>query len=79
MNTGKTLFAQLMDFLPWSTFARLVTRYDGDRRAQSPDVRRHRPRRRDLHLAPRHLGSNGRGPAFRTVIQQLVRCLSAGR
>ena len=20
MNTGKTLFAQIMDFLPWSTF-----------------------------------------------------------
>ena len=31
MNTGKTLFAQLMDFLPWSTFARFVARYDGDR------------------------------------------------
>jgi hypothetical protein len=31
MNTGKTLFAQLMDFLPWSTFARLVARYNGDR------------------------------------------------
>jgi hypothetical protein len=31
MNTGKTLFAQLMDFLPWSTFARIVSRYGGDR------------------------------------------------
>jgi len=31
MNTGKTLFAQLMDFLPWTTFARIVERYDGDR------------------------------------------------
>ena len=31
MNTGKTLFAQLMDFLPWSTFARLVACYNGDR------------------------------------------------
>jgi hypothetical protein len=31
MNTGKTLFAQLMDFLPWSTFGRIVARYDGDR------------------------------------------------
>ena len=30
MYTGKTLFAQLMDFLPWSTFVRLVDRYDGD-------------------------------------------------
>ena len=31
MNMGKTLFAQLMDFLPWSTFSRIVARYDGDR------------------------------------------------
>src|SRR3954466_8135793 len=31
MNTGKTLFAQLMDFLPWSTFTRIVSRYGGDR------------------------------------------------
>jgi len=31
MNTGKSLFAQLMDFLPWTTFARYVTRYGGDR------------------------------------------------
>jgi uncharacterized protein DUF4372/DDE family transposase len=31
MNTGKTLFAQLMDFLPWTTFARYVLRYGGDR------------------------------------------------
>ena len=31
MYAGKTLFAQLMDFLPWSTFARLVERYRGDR------------------------------------------------
>ena len=30
MNTGKTLFAQLMDFLPWRTFTRIVARYDGD-------------------------------------------------
>ena len=30
MNIGKTLFAQLMDFLPWSTFARIVARYGGD-------------------------------------------------
>ena len=31
MNSGKTLFAQLMDFLPWSTFSRIVARYRGDR------------------------------------------------
>ena len=31
MNTGKTVFAQLMDFLPWSTFDRIVGRYGGNR------------------------------------------------
>jgi hypothetical protein len=35
MNTGKTLFAQLMDFLPWTTFARLVDQHGGDRYAKS--------------------------------------------
>jgi Domain of unknown function (DUF4372) len=29
MNTGKTLFAQLMDFLPWTTFTRIVERHGG--------------------------------------------------
>ena len=35
MNTGKTLFAQLMDFLPWKTFHRIVTRYDGNYRVRT--------------------------------------------
>lgn len=35
MNTGKTLFAQLMDFLPWSTFTRIVERHRGDRYVKS--------------------------------------------
>jgi Domain of unknown function (DUF4372) len=35
VNSGKTLFAQLMDFLPWSTFARIVVRYDGDARVRT--------------------------------------------
>ena len=35
MNVGKTLFAQLMDFLPWSTFARIVARYGGDARVRT--------------------------------------------
>lgn len=30
MNAGKTLFAQLMEFVPWSSFARIVERYGGD-------------------------------------------------
>jgi hypothetical protein len=35
MTAGETLFAQLMDFVPWSTFARIVERYDGDRRVRT--------------------------------------------
>ena len=31
MLAGKTLFAQLMGCLPWTTFSRIVSRYDGDR------------------------------------------------
>ncbi len=30
MNAGKTLFAQLMEFVPWTSFARIVQRYGGD-------------------------------------------------
>ena len=35
MYTGKTLFAQLMDFLPWTTFTRIVTRYGGNHRVRT--------------------------------------------
>jgi hypothetical protein len=35
MYTGKTLFAQIMDFLPWSTFHRIVNRYGGDYRIRT--------------------------------------------
>ena len=30
MNVGKTLFAQLLDCLPWKTFSRIVARHHGD-------------------------------------------------
>jgi hypothetical protein len=30
VNAGKLLFAQLMDFLPWTSVFRSVTRYDGE-------------------------------------------------
>jgi len=36
MNTGKTVFAQLMDFLPWSTFDWIVARYNGNRAVRTP-------------------------------------------
>ena len=35
MYLGKTLFAQIMDFLPWKTFHRIVDRYGGDHRTRS--------------------------------------------
>jgi len=35
MNIGKTLFAQVMDFLPWSAFTGIVMRYGGDRRVRT--------------------------------------------
>ena len=33
MNTGKTLFAQLMEFVPWTSFSRIVAQYAGDSRS----------------------------------------------
>jgi hypothetical protein len=30
MNVGKTLFAQVMEFVPWKTFGRIIDRYQGD-------------------------------------------------
>jgi len=30
MNTGKTLFAQVMEYVPWKTFSRIIERHNGD-------------------------------------------------
>ena len=30
MNSGKTMFAQIMEFVPWTSFTRLVARHGGD-------------------------------------------------
>jgi hypothetical protein len=35
MNLGKTLFAQVMDFLPWKTFHRITARYEADHRVRT--------------------------------------------
>lgn len=35
MYVGKTLFAQIMDFLPWKTFHRIVEHYGGDHRVRT--------------------------------------------
>ena len=35
MYAGKTLFAQVMDFVPWTSFRRIVARYGGDHRVRA--------------------------------------------
>ena len=30
MNVGQTLFAQVMEFVPWKTFGRIIERHQGD-------------------------------------------------
>src|SRR6476661_7784645 len=35
MHVGRTLFAQVMDFLPWTTFQRIVAGYQGDHRVRT--------------------------------------------
>ncbi|WP_232431329.1 DUF4372 domain-containing protein, partial [Cupriavidus sp. UYPR2.512] len=30
MNVGKTLFAQVMEFVPWKTFGRIIEKHRGD-------------------------------------------------
>ena len=44
MNAGKTLFAQLMEFVPWKTFGRIIERHKGDAgvRMDIPPMRSHR-------------------------------------
>ena len=29
MNVGKTLFAQVMEYVPWKTFGRIIDRHGG--------------------------------------------------
>ena len=35
MNVGRTLFSRVMDFVPWTSFDRIVARYGGDVRVRS--------------------------------------------
>ena len=41
MNIGKTLFAQVMEFIPWSSFSRIVMRYQGDTGVRSLSAAEH--------------------------------------
>ena len=43
VNLGRTLFSQVMDFVPWTSVDRIVARYGGDVRVRSLEamIRRH--------------------------------------
>ena len=41
MNLDKTLFAQLMEFVPWTSFARIVSKYSGDARVSALPATEH--------------------------------------
>lgn len=64
MNVGQTLFAQAMDFLPWTTFHRIVTRYGGDRRV------------RTLHCAEQFRIMAFAQMTFRESLRDIEACLS---
>jgi hypothetical protein len=65
MNIGQTLFAQLMDFLPWSTFSRIVARYDGDRAV------------RTLSCAAQYRAMAFAQLTYRESLRDIEACLSA--
>lgn len=65
MNAGKTLFAQVMDFLPWSSFTRIVARYDGDRRV------------RTLTCAEQYRAMAFAQLSYRESLRDIETCLSA--
>ena len=65
MNTGKTLFAQLMDFLPWSTFGRIVARYGGDLRVRA------------LNCAEQYRAMAFAQLTYREGLRDIETCLSA--
>ena len=65
MDKGRTLFAQLMDFLPWSTFARIVVRYDGDHRVRA------------LNCAEQYRAMAFAQLTYRESLRDIETCLSA--
>jgi hypothetical protein len=65
MYVGQTLFAQLMDCLPWTTFSRIVARYGGDYRVRTLPCTEHF---RILAFAPL---------TYRESLRDIEVCLSA--
>jgi|ERR1035437_3185115 transposase len=65
MYTGQTLFAQLMEFVPWTTFTRLVERYGGDHRV------------RTLSCAEQYRAMAFAQLTYRESLRDIETCLSA--
>ncbi len=65
MNAGKTLFAQLMEFVPWDTFRRSVARYGGDHRT------------RTLSCAEQYRAMAFAQLTYRESLRDIETCLSA--
>jgi hypothetical protein len=65
MNTGKTLFAQIMDLLPWKTFYRIVARYGGDKGVRS------------LNCAEQFRAMAFAQPTYRESLRDIEACLLA--
>ncbi len=40
MNFGRTLFSQVMDYIPWKTFGRIIASYNGDAGVKTLDCSR---------------------------------------
>ena len=80
MNIGKTLFAQLMDFLPWSTFARIVARYGGDARVRTlccaEQYRAMAFAQLTYRESPRDIEVCLSAQAPKTIAARLIRCSS---
>ena len=79
MNTGQTLFTQLMDFLPTYEFNRCVSRYDGNHRVREFSCRdqflcmvfaqlTYRESLRDIETCLRSMGQKLYHAGFRSVI-----------
>src|SRR6202166_192392 len=67
MYAGKTVFSQLMDCLPWSTFTRLVARYRGDFSVQT------------LPCAGQYRAMAFAQLTYRESVRDIEACLSAQR
>ena len=65
MHLGKTLFAQLMDFLPWTTLTRIINRYNGDHKV------------RTLHCTEHHRVMAFAQLTYRESLRDIEACLLA--